>query len=225
LPIDTERTAIVLDPDSDGAQLIDGAAGHIEVLVDRPVTPCIGAVVIAHPQPLLGGDAQHKIPHLLARALAEAGWLALRPNFRGAGRSTGTHDGGQGETEDLLELAMSLQSDSSVPRLALVGFSFGAFVQARVARRLTDLGRPAWRVGLLGMPFGEVEAGRSCDPPDGFPDAFAVHGERDERVPLSAILDWARPRHQPVVVVPGADHFFTGKLPLLRALVLDHLRP
>jgi alpha/beta superfamily hydrolase len=65
----------------------------------------------------------------------------------------------------------------------------------------------------------------SYEPPDGFPDAFAVHGEHDERVPLNPILDWARPRRQPVVVVPGADHFFTGKLPLLRSIVLDHLRP
>jgi uncharacterized protein len=214
----------VLDLGSDGAQLIDGAVGSIEVLLDRPGISCVGAVVIAHPQPLLGGDAQHKIPHLLARALSEAGWLAVRPNFRGMGRSAGTHDGGRGESDDLLALAMSLQSDPSVPRLALVGFSFGAFVQARVARRLADLGRPAWRVGLLGMPFGEVEDGRSYEPPDGFPDAFAVHGEQDERVPLRAILDWARPRHQPVVIVPGADHFFTGKLPVLRSLVLDHLR-
>jgi uncharacterized protein len=214
----------VLDLGGSGAQLIEGPAGAIEVLVDQPRRPLAGVVVVAHPQPLLGGSAQHKVPQFLARGLTEAGWLVARPNFRGVGRSAGTHDAGEGETEDLLSLALSLQGDASVARLALVGFSFGAFVQARVARRLADLGRPAWRVGLAGMPFGEVEGGRRYDTPDGIADALVVHGELDDRVALHAVFDWARPQSQPVVVVPGADHFFTGKLHVLRSLVVNHLR-
>jgi alpha/beta superfamily hydrolase len=90
---------------------------------------------------------------------------------------------------------------------------------------LADRGRSAWRTSLAGMPFGEVDGGRCYDTPAGLPDALVVHGERDERVPLQAVLDWARPQSQPVVVVPGADHFFTGRLPLLRGLVLSHARP
>lgn len=212
-----------LDLGGSGEQLIDGPAGAIEVLVDQPNRPSKGVVVVAHPQPLLGGSARHKLPQFLAHGLADAGWLVLRPNFRGVGRSAGTHDAGEGETEDLLSLALSLQADAAVPRLALVGFSFGAFVQARVARRLADLGQPAARVGLAGMPFGEVEGGRRYDTPDAIPDALVVHGELDDRVPLRAVLAWARPQTQPVVVVPGADHFFTGKLHVLRSLVVKHL--
>ena len=53
-------------------------------------------------------------------------------------------------------------------------------------------------------------------------DALVVHGELDMRVPLGAVLDWARPQGRPVVVVPGAEHFFTGKLHILRQLVLTH---
>lgn len=215
----------MLDLDADGAQLIDGPAGVIEVLVDRPGRSYIGAAVVAHPHPLLGGNARHKVPQFLARGLAGAGWLVVRPNFRGVGRSSGAHDSGQGETDDLLGLAVSLQAESILPRLALVGFSFGAFVQACVAHRLANLGRPAWRVCLAGMPFGEIEGGYRYDTPDGFSDALVMHGECDKRVPLHAAFDWARPRTHAVVVVPGADHFFTGKLPILRNLVLDHLRP
>ena len=107
--------------------------------------------------------------------------------------------------------------------MALVGFSFGAFVMACVARALADRGTPAWRVCLAGMPSGEA-GGRQYDTPADFADALVVHGEQDERVPLAAVLDWARPQVQPVAVVPGADHFFTGKLHVLRALVLSHLR-
>lgn len=214
----------MLDLSVSGSQLIDGPAGAIEVLVDPPNRALAGVVVIAHPQPLLGGHAQHKVPQVLARGLSEAGWLVVRPNFRGVGHSAGTHDAGDGGTEDLLSLSLALQADAAVPRLALVGFSFGAFVQARVARRLADLGRPASCTCLAGMPFGEVEGGRRYATPDGIPDALVVHGDRDERVPLRAVFDWARPQSQPVVVVPGADHFFTGKLHVLRSLVVNHLR-
>lgn len=214
----------MLDLNAGGAQLIDGPAGAMEVLLDPPSRALIGAIVIAHPQPLLGGHARHKVPQFLARGLSEAGWLVVRPNFRGVGRSAGTHDGGNGETEDLLSLSLALQADPAVPRLALVGFSFGAFVQACVAHRLADLGRPASSTCLAGLPFGEVEGGRHYTTPDGIPDALVVHGERDERVALRAVFDWARPQGQPVVVVPGADHLFTGKLHVLRSLVVHHLR-
>jgi alpha/beta superfamily hydrolase len=160
---------------------------------------------------------------MLARGLAETGWLAARPNFRGVGRSAGTHDAGLGETDDVLSLCAVLRESRPDLRLALIGFSFGAFVLARVARALAERAAPPWRVCLAGMPSGEVEGQRRYDTPGGIPDARVVHGELDERVPLKAVLDWARPHAQPVVVVPGADHFFTGRLHVLRSLVLSHL--
>jgi len=208
-----------------GTHLVDGPVGPIELITDLPRREApAGVAIVCHPQPLLGGSAMHKVPHLLARALAEAGWIAVRPNFRGVGRSAGTHDEGLGETGDMLALHRLLEAARPGLRFALVGFSFGAFVQARVARALADDGHPAWRVCLAGMPFGEVDGGRRYDTPQAsIPDALVIHGEHDERVPLSAVLDWARPAVQPVVVVPGADHFFTGKLPVLRSLVLAHL--
>lgn len=207
-----------------GAQLADGPAGAMEVLIDLPKgsTPR-GITIVCHPQPLLGGHAMHKVPHLLARALGEAGWFVARPNFRGMGRSAGTHDAGVGETEDVLALHAQLCAEQPGARVALVGFSFGAFVQARVAHVLTQRGQPAWRTCLAGMPSGEVEGQRRYETPVDLPDALIVHGELDDRVPLAAVLDWARPQSQPIVVVPGADHFFTGKLPVLRRLVLAHL--
>lgn len=207
-----------------GEQLLDGPAGAMEVIVDAPRGSAHGGIaIVAHPQPLLGGHALHKVPQLLARALSDAGWRVARPNFRGVGRSAGIHDAGIGETEDVLALHDALHDAHPGARIALVGFSLGAFVQARVARSLEDRGQPAWRICLAGMPSGLVDGGRVFDPPQGLANALVVHGERDERVALSAVLDWARPQGQPVVVVPGSDHFFTGRLPILRGLVLSHL--
>jgi hypothetical protein len=213
----------MIDLKRSGVQLVEGPVGAVEVLLDQPRGPRAGVAVVAHPQPLLGGSAQHKVPQFLARGLADAGWLVLRPNFRGVGRSAGVHSAGEGETEDLFALAHALQTDVSVAKLALVGFSFGAFVQARVARRLADAGQPAWRVALVGTPCGDVEGGRTYDTPDGIANALVVHGELDAQVPLRSVFDWARPQGQPVVVVPGADHFFSGKLHLLRSLVVGHV--
>ncbi len=214
----------MLDLRHGGAQLLDGPVGAMEVLFDLPKAPAIGVAIVAHPQPLLGGSAQHKVPQLLARALCDAGWLVARPNFRGVGRSAGTHDGGGGETDDLLALCVALRAAFPDRRLALVGFSFGAYVQARVASRLVELGAPAWRVALAGMPFGDIAGARHYDTPRDVAGALVVHGEHDERVPLQAVFDWARPASHPVVVVPGADHFFSGRLPVLRTLVLSHLK-
>ncbi|MDB5843436.1 MAG: hypothetical protein JWP79_746 [Polaromonas sp.] len=208
----------------DGAQLIDGPVGAMEVFIDLPrENASCGIAIIGHPQPLLGGSAMHKVPHLLARGLSEAGWLVARPNFRGVGRSVGAHDTGKGETQDVLALHAQLCDALPGARVALVGFSFGAFVQARVAHALAERGQPAWRVCLAGMPYGKVEGQRSYDTPQNLPDALIVHGEQDQCVLLAAVLDWARPQIQPVTVVPGADHYFTGKLHVLRRLVLSHL--
>lgn len=203
---------------------VQGPAGDIELLVDAPAQGPRGLAVIAHPQPLLGGSALHKVPHLLARACRDLGWLAVRPNFRGVGSTAGRHDQGVGETDDLLAVISSLQAELPGMPLSLIGFSFGAFVQARVASRLTDALRPAAHVILAGLPVGTVEGGRTYELGSVPTGSVVVHGERDERVALSALLRWADAHAQPVVVVPGADHFFKGRLAMLRAIVESELR-
>ena len=203
--------------------LVQGPVGTIELIVDTPEgLPC-GVAIVAHPQPLLGGNAKHKVPHLLARAARDLGWLVVRPNFRGVGASEGMHDHGIGESEDLFAVAMQLRLNYEQLPLALLGFSLGAFVQSRVARRLSESGMTASCVVLAGLPVGEVEGQRHYATETVSPDTLVVHGECDERVSFNAVLAWARPQSHPVVVIPGADHFFTGRLPVLRSLVVSHL--
>lgn len=196
----------------------------MEVLVDVPEVTR-GIVLVSHPQPLLGGSALHKIPQLLARGLQEAGWLALRPNFRGVGGSAGAHDEGRGESDDVLWLVAQARRDNPDLPIALVGFSFGAFVMARVSDALAREHAPASAVVLTGAPVGSVDAGRHYDPPPLAPNTLVIHGERDTQVRLQSVLDWCGAQNRAVMVVPGADHFFSGRLPLLRSLVLSHLMP
>jgi len=209
----------------DGPLLLDGPVGKIEVFVDRPKTDPAALAIVLHPHPSQGGTAEHKIPAALAKALADLGLLVLRPNFRGVGRSEGEHASAAGEADDVRQLVDAARATFGDLELALVGFSFGAFVAAKVAKQLAESGRPVRRVALAGLPYGPVRGSQSYDTPSGIPGALVVHGERDDRVPLAAVLDWARPDGQPVVVVPGADHFFKGRLVVLRSLVADHLAP
>ena len=204
-------------------RMLEGPAGRIDLLVDTPAGAPRGLALVAHPQPLLGGSARHKIPHLLARAARDLGWLSLRPNFRGVGKSDGQHDQGYAETEDLVGVIAQVRDSHPTLPLSLIGFSFGSFVMSRVAKRLADSGAAADRIALAGLPVGEVDGKRSYPTESVPPGTLVVHGEMDESVPLGSILQWARPQALPVVVVPGADHFFAGHLPVLHSLLVSHL--
>ena len=203
-------------------QLLQGPAGAIDVAVDLPTGEVRGIAVVAHPHPLYGGTRDNKVVQTLARAFLATGYMVWRPNFRGVGASAGEHDHGEGETEDLLAVIAAAQVDARVPetarsRLALAGFSFGSFVLSRVVARLSPAQREALPLVLVGVaaqrfPVAEVPAG-----------TLVIHGEVDDVVPLAAVLNWARPQNLPVVVLPGADHFFHRRLPQLKRLVMSHL--
>lgn len=211
----------LIDSEKPGRQtcLFDAGHGKVELVVDVPESAWQGIALIAHPQPLLGGSAQHKIPFNLARMLCNKGWLAVRPNFRGVGESDGEHDQGDGESDDLLRVADALRRTWPTLPLALIGFSFGAFVQSRVAQALEEKQRPAEHVVLLGLPVGLVPDGRFYATPRIGVGTMLIHGEEDDRAPLALLSQHVRQPPVPIVMVPGADHFFSKNLPLILALV------
>ncbi len=208
--------------------LIDGPVGAIDVALDRPAGTPRGIGIVAHPHPLHGGTRDNKVAQTLARALLALGYVVWRPNFRGVGATEGTHDEGRGETEDLLEVVRHAREQASLEApagaqslpLVLAGFSFGTDVQIRVAARLREAGAPAHRLVLVGT--AATERYSLGEVPD---DTLVVHGEHDEVVALQGVLDWARPQSLPVVVIPGAEHFFHRRLTLLKRIVVDALAP
>jgi uncharacterized protein len=194
---------------------LEGDAGRIETAIDLPGADAQarGIAVIAHPHPLYGGTLDNKVAQTLARTFVELGYVALRPNFRGVGASGGVHDDGNGETDDIVKVAeYALERFGRLP-LALAGFSFGAFVQTRAARRLAPE-----RMALVGLAVRR--AGTEPVPPD----TIMIHGEKDETVPLADVLRWAEPQELPVTVIPGADHFFHRRLHIIRRIIEDAWR-
>lgn len=191
---------------------LTGPAGAIETDINDPGASRRGIAVVAHPNPVQGGTKDNKVVTTLAKALFHLGYVVLRPNFRGVGKSAGTHDNGIGETDDIVAVARhAFQRYGELP-LLLAGFSFGAFVQTRVAKQLA----PA-RMVLVGAAVNRF-------PAETVPaDTLLIHGENDDVVPLADVLDWARPQRLPVVVVPGGEHFFHGRLDVLARIVSRNL--
>src|SRR5450759_2855678 len=116
--------------------LVDGPDGHIETDINDPGATRRGIALIAHPNPVQGGTKDNKVVTTLAKTFFSLGHVAVRPNFRGVGASAGKHDEGRGETEDLLAVAAYARQRYGALPLILAGFSFGSFVQTRVARRI-----------------------------------------------------------------------------------------
>jgi hypothetical protein len=199
--------------------LLDGPHGMIEVFVE-PKDNAIGIVLIGHPHPLFGGTADNKVVTTLSRAFRDLGCVTLRPSFRGVGGSEGEHDHGGLETEDLLAV-LDYGRDRFGRDLPvyLAGFSFGAFVITRVAKRLADAGEPARRLVLVGTASGFVEGMRSYNTEAVAPDTIVIHGSKDETVSLDNVLAWAEPLELPVTVVAGADHFFHRRLHIIRNII------
>jgi alpha/beta superfamily hydrolase len=187
----------------------------MECMLDLPETAARGIALVAHPHPLYGGTMENKVAQTLARTFVALGYVVARFNFRGVGESEGVHDHGVGEVDDMAVMLAHMQQQYPGLPFTLTGFSFGTFVQAQLQQRLVAEGRPAERLVLVG-----TAAGKWPMPPVAN-DAILIHGELDDTIPLSQVFEWARPLDVPVIVIPGADHFFHRKLGHIKNLVVQ----
>jgi uncharacterized protein len=194
---------------------IAGAVGSLECALDLPDDAPRGIALVAHPHPLYGGTMDNKVAQTLARAFVAIGYATVRMNFRGVGKSEGVHDAGHGETDDMALLLTHMRQQYPGLPVALAGFSFGTFVQSQLQQRLIAQGEPAERLVLVGSAAGKWAM------PDVPANTILIHGELDDTIPLSAVLDWARPQDLPVIVIPGADHFFHRKLQHIKNFVVE----
>lgn len=202
----------------------DGLAGIIDCAIDWPEGAPTGWALILHPNPSQGGTRDNKVVTTLSRACVQQGLVALRPNFRGIGASGGSFDHGKGELQDMAALVEQFRT--RYPEIAakpwvLGGFSFGTSIAVQLFAQWEKLEKNLPNIVILtgsaALRFRHSEA----KAPE---DALVIHGELDEVVPLSEVMEWARPLGMPVVVIPEAGHFFHGKLLVLRQLVQTRLK-
>ncbi|MEO6976662.1 MAG: alpha/beta fold hydrolase [Gallionella sp.] len=198
---------------------ITGPAGNLEGVAHLPDTEPRAIAVIAHPLPTMGGTMDNKVVTTLAKTFVELGFIALRFNFRGVGSSEGEFDSGNGEMDDVLATVRHARQEYGDLPLILSGFSFGGYVQARVAQQMHS---HPHRLVLIAPAVGRFvpTLENSTAMPPVRHDTLLVHGELDEVVPLADVFEWARPQHLPIVVLPEAGHFFHGRLNQLKQIVL-----
>src|SRR5215472_11470792 len=132
-----------------GNLFIPASHGRLESILKGPRdAPVRGVALVLHPHPLGGGTMHNKVVFRAAAALNDAGLIALRINFRGVGQSTGEHDEGRGEQEDVRAGLNYLAKNYPEQQITLCGFSFGARVGLEVGmaddrvRQLIAIGAP-----------------------------------------------------------------------------------
>jgi alpha/beta superfamily hydrolase len=196
----------------------------IDCALDWPEDAPTGWALVLHPNPSQGGTRDNKVVTTIARACVQHGLLALRPNFRGIGSSGGTFDHGKGELLDMAALVEQFRV--RYPEIAampwvLGGFSFGTSIAVQLYAKWDRLQKNLPNIVVLTGSAALRFRHSDVKAPE---DALVIHGEVDEVVPLSEVMDWARPLGMPVVVIPEAGHFFHGKLLILRQLVQTRLQ-
>lgn len=186
------------------------AVGKLETVIDDPEGERRGLLLVAHPHPLHGGSLDNKVVTTLAKAANEAGWVSVRPNFRGVGMSDGVFDAGRGETDDLLAVARFVETSYPGLPWALAGFSFGAFVQHRLRQQLDARRLILVAPAVTLYDFDPVPA-----------DTVVIFGDADELIPPAAISAWAAQQQLATQIIPSAGHYFHGKLKELKHAFLD----
>jgi uncharacterized protein len=193
--------------------------GQLEaILKEARQDPPKGVALVLHPHPLGGGTMHNKVVFRAAAALNDAGLTVLRINFRGVGQSTGKHDEGRGEQDDVRAGLDYLARHYPGLRITVCGFSFGARVGLDVG--INDP-RVAYLIGV-GTPLEKYDFSflASCRKP-----LLLVHGEKDEYGDVEhlrkLVQDLEKNTPVQLVVVPEAGHFFEQRLDDLKRAITE----
>ena len=191
--------------------------GQLEAILKTPRTDSVrGLALVLHPHPLGGGTMHNKVVFRAAAALNDAGLITLRINFRGVGQSTGTHDEGRGERDDVRTALDYLASQYPEEQITLCGFSFGA----RVGLEVGMADERVVRMIAIGAPVDKYDFDflEKCRKPMLF-----VHGELDQYGDVNRLRELIAKLEAPVKleIIKGAGHFFDDQLNELKRVIVD----
>lgn len=206
-----------MPPARDSEKLfIEGPVGRLEAILDLPGdAPAQGRAVVCHPHPQHGGTMHNKVAHTLARAFVLSGFATLRFNFRGTENSDGEYDEGIGELDDALAAIDWFRDQPYTGPVWLGGFSFGAAIAIRAAVATHVDGLVSIAPAVYRFANG-LETQPHCP-------WLIVQGDEDELVAVDETIEWVNgldPGPE-LIVMPGAEHFFHGRLVELRGAIVE----
>ncbi len=208
----------IIFPENTATFLLDGPAGKLEVMTVKPANFTSNKVaIICHPNPEQLGTMQNKVVTTLAKVFERLGMASLRFNFRGVGKSEGTHGGSIGAAEDLRAMVAWVKQALPDYEIILAGFSFGSYIAALVANEISPLALVSIAPPVDRYDFYQLTE-IHCP-------WWVVMGDADEVVPPIAVIDWAKHPPAPIhfILLPGVSHFFHGYLMELRELLVEKL--
>ena len=201
-----------------GNLFVPASHGQLEAILKEPTGEVRGVALVCHPHPLGGGTMHNKVVYRSAAGLVEAGLVTLRFNFRGVGNSSGEHDDGNGEKNDVKDVLNYLTENYPNQPITLAGFSFGSRVGTEVALdddrivRLVSIGTPVDK-----YDFSFLKESRK-------PILF-VHGDKDEFGSMeslnSLVTQVAENTETKLVVFENCGHFFDKHLEELKNTIRD----
>lgn len=202
-----------------GNLLVPASHGELEAIIKEPKSQPKGVAVVCHPHPLGGGTMHNKVVFRSAAGLVDAGLITIRFNFRGVGNSTGEHDDGGGEKQDVKDILDYLAVTYPDQPITLAGFSFGSRVGTEVAvddKRIVRL----ISIGTAVDKYRDFDFLEKLRKPILF-----VHGDSDEFGSLenlgvlvskvSAVTDTE------TVIFENCGHFFDEHLSELREAIRE----
>jgi len=196
---------------------VTGPAGKLETIITLPIQKPNGIAIIAHPHPLYQGNMDNKVVYITNKALIEKGFNTAKFNFRGVGASEGKYAEGVGEISDVLAVTRFVQENYGETLnhslLVLAGFSFGGAIQAFAAQQLNP-----HKLILIAPSVARMNTPQVVDHAKA---TLIIHGDHDDIVPLQSVVDWASPQGIPVTIIPEAEHFFHGKLTILKQTIMN----
>src|ERR671939_1058993 len=203
--------------------IFPGPEGRLEGRFHPGSRPRAPVALILHSHPQAGGTMNNKIVQLLYQTFVKRGFATLRFNFRGVGKSQGLFDNGIGELSDAasaLDWVQSIHPEAETTWVA--GVSFGAWIGMQLLMR-----RPEIR-GFISIapPANMYDFSFLAPCPS---SGLIIHGDRDGVVPqkdISGLVEKLKTQKGIVIdqqIIPGANHFFDGKLEPLMETVTGYL--
>ncbi|HLM00451.1 MAG TPA: alpha/beta fold hydrolase [Pyrinomonadaceae bacterium] len=199
-----------------GNLFIPAPHGRLEAILKEPAGAAKGVALVCHPHPQGGGTMHNKVVYRAAAGLLEAGMVTLRFNFRGVGLSTGEHDEGRGEKDDIRAALDYLSENYPQREITFAGFSFGSRFGSETV--LTDARVP--RLVSVGTPVDKYDYSflQACRKPILF-----VHGDTDEFGSVESLrkLHDRLECEKELIIFENCGHFFDRHLNELKDAVRD----